>query len=376
MSLGSGYPKETIDNIFQPNNHSRWAIEFNDVEEAVSGKITRLINSHYHHIALEVLSVQRFRGTEISSHNYKVKLKGKCDDIFCILMRSHKEFGLEFVKTVIRACDYLSDHGCKTPFIIRDYQLESVVEFEGERYTAYRFIEGTQYQGNVRELISVASELARLDKALLAMGHIMNTEMFNKPDQERGRLEEFSREIWEDLISRARNRRIKGVGDYFDAVVIDAAGYIFEAIEAMDSFENDSLIQLVHSDLHPHNIITNGQVVLAFVDFDSLRFWERMRAVSFAIHRLVLQYLVNNNVAIVGCQDVIKFARDVFIANYDTINPLSEKETVSVGYFIQHEALRRATWVAKNFYLNGVETWKMAIYKQIRSLLEAKYFIS
>lgn len=368
-------PAESIDNIFQPNNHSNWIIEYKEVEPAVSQKVTRLIRTHYGHIASEVLSVQQFKGTEISSHNYKVQIKNSHGNTGYILIRAHKEFDSEFVKCVIQFCQYLSYQECKVPKVIINDTRGYVTDFDGERYTAYRFIEGTYYQGNSSELLSVAYNLAHLDCELADMKRAMNTDVFNRPDAKRDELEFFSREIWDDLVSRARSRVNNGAGDYFDDVVIASSKYIFEAIDSVQSVKNNSPIQLVHSDLHPHNLITDGRDLLAFVDFDSLRFWERMRAVSFAIHRLVLQYLVKNNILPSGRRDIIKLARDVFISTYDKVNTLSAEESASVGYFIRHEALRRTTFVAKGFYFEGKEEWKMAIYKQIRSLLEAKYFM-
>ncbi len=367
---------ESTDNIFQPNNHSKSAMEFIDVEPAVSQKVSRLVHFHYGHIASEVLSVQRFKGTEISSHNYKVQLRSKyIDRLFYILMRAHKEFDSEFVRGVIRACGYLGDRGCRVPSVILNAKKNAITDFEGERFTAYKFIEGTHYQGNTSELLSVASNLAKLDRRLVEMKKDMNTDIFNKPDDKRDELEFFSREIWDDLVSRASSRVNNGIGDYFDDVVIASSKYIFEAIDLCQSVKNNSPVQLVHSDLHPHNLITDGHDLLAFIDLDSLRFWERMRAISFAVHRLVLQYLVKNNIPSSSRSEVIRLAKDAFICTYDKVNTLSVEESESVGHFIQHEALRRTTFVAKGFYIDGKEEWKMAIYKQIRSLLEAKYFM-
>lgn len=367
---------ETVENIFQPNNHSKWVIKFHDVDLDVSQKISRLIFTHYERIVSEVLSVQQFDGTEINSHNYKVQFKNCYDQVLTILMRVHKTFDSEFILTVIQVCEYLHQKGCKVPDAIRNDQGSYITEFEGEKYTAYIFVTGTHYQGNGNELLSVASELAHLDYQLLTIGNTnIDTSIFNKPDAERDSLEAFSREVWNDITGRAKSRIASGDGDYFDSTIIESSGYIFEAIDLAQSTEDFSPTQLTHSDLHPHNVITDGHALLTFIDFDSLRFWERMRAVSFAIHRLSLQYLVKNNIAQSGRRDVIMFAKDAFLHTYDKINRLSRKEAASVGYFIQDEALRRATWVANSFYLKGIESWKLGIYKQLRSILEAKYFL-
>ncbi len=368
-------PAESIDNLFQPNNHSNWVMEYRDVEPAVSQKIIRLIRVHYGHIASEVLSVQQFKGTEISSHNYKIQVKNSLHDTGYILIRAHKEFDSEFVNGVIKACGYLLYRGCLVPQAIPNDKGAGVTDFEDERYTTYEFLEGTHYQGNTRELLSVSSKLAHLDRALVNINTEINTDIFVKSNAEKSKLEFFSKEIWEDLVGRAHGRVNNGIDDYFDKVVIDSSNHIFEAIELCQFFKNNLPIQLVHSDLHPHNLITDGHDLLAFIDLDSLRFWERMRAISFAIHRLVIQYLVKNSISFSSRQDVIKLAKDSFIATYDKVNTLSAEESASVGYFIQHEALRRITYVTKGFYVDGKEAWKMAIYKQIRSLLEAKYFM-
>lgn len=368
-------PVESIDNLFQPNNHSNWAIEYRDVEPKISDRIARLIGSHHHFLSRRVISVQQFKGTEISSHNYKVQVKTSSGKIRYILIRAHKEFDSDFIRGVIEACEYLSVRSCSVPKVVGNDSGNYVTDFEGERYTVYTFIEGTHFQGNLGELLNVASKLARLDLCLLGMEKAIQTDIFKKPDIKRKELETFSKDIWNDLIGRARSRKRNDKSDYFDEAIIAAGKYIFEAIESVQSVKNQWSTQLVHSDLHPHNLITDGSELLAFIDIDSLRFWERMRAVSFAIHRLVLQCLVKNKISPANRREIIKFIKNEFISTYDALNPLSPYETKSVGYFIQHEALRRVTSVAKGFYVDGKEEWKRAIYKQIRSLLEAKYFM-
>src|SRR3989344_5651176 len=172
----SSLPTESIDDLFQPNNHSNWIMEYVNVEPEVSSRVYRLVNTHYHLSARHVLSIQQFKGTEISSHNYKVKIKNQEGNIGYILIRSHKEFDSEFVKGVIGACDYLSIRRCSVPEVIPNDSGRCITNFEGERYTAYKFIEGTHYQGNIGELISVASKLAQLDQHLLGMERIIDTD--------------------------------------------------------------------------------------------------------------------------------------------------------------------------------------------------------
>jgi Ser/Thr protein kinase RdoA (MazF antagonist) len=130
----------------------------------------------------------------------------------------------------------------------------------------------------------------------------------------------------------------------------------------------------VHFDLHPHNLLADGEHLLAIIDLDSLRVFERMRAVAFALHRIVRQHIVFTQP-----EDIRAAAAEatrVFLDAYRTHMPLTNKDIHAIPYFIRTEALARLSYAMKDNYLHKNQTWKQDLEKQVSHILEAGYFTS
>ncbi len=261
----------------------------------------------------------------------------------------------------------------KDPEIISSNE-GKIIEIEGEySYTAYQFIEGDHYRGTLAEIADIAGELGKLDAlfAVLPSAHALKEKVVFP--QKVLALREYNFDIWEDLFQRAEAGMAESSDREFDQRFLVMKDLILGAVEDTpflhaENFEK----QLVHVDLHPHNLLTDGEKLLAIIDFDSLRVFERMRAVSFALHRLVRQHIVHTQPE--DTEAAVKAATQVFLGAYRTNMPLSDEDVRAVPYFIRTEALARLSYAMKDNYLNNNPLWKGDLDKQTASILEAKYF--
>jgi Ser/Thr protein kinase RdoA (MazF antagonist) len=98
-----------------------------------------------------------------------------------------------------------------------------------------------------------------------------------------------------------------------------------------------------------------------------------MRAVAFALHRCVRQYIV-----LAQPEDIraaTAEASKIFLDAYRTHMPLIDEDVQAIPYFIRNEALARLSYAMKDNYLNKNSAWKGDLDKQISSLLESEYFL-
>lgn len=358
--------------IFGPNNHSKWEIKYRDVLPERFSQISGLILSNYPHIVKEVVSMCQFDGAEINSNNFKVVFTGINGRRNKMLIRLHRAFNEEFVSSIHSVASILLKNGCKVCEVILDKDDNYIVHCDGEIYSAYQFVNGNHFRGTEEEIVSIGQELGKFDKVLANLQADSKLIILRKTSLESNNMFEFSLDIWKDIISFARSRKQSGIVDWFDEVVIDYGDYFMKCAEKL-SIIPFCQVQLVHSDLHPHNLITDGVSLRAIIDLDSINCWERIRAISFGIHRLIRQYVVYTLKAIPDREEIGRL-RDLFLENYCKLSPLSSEEILSVRFFIEHEALKRATYTAKDFYFRNNPAWKDGITKHILSLREAEYF--
>jgi Ser/Thr protein kinase RdoA (MazF antagonist) len=116
-------------------------------------------------------------------------------------------------------------------------------------------------------------------------------------------------------------------------------------------------------------MLTNGHQLVSFIDFDSLRYLERIRGVAFALHRLIRQCVVNGNRV-----EAIPALREQFINSYLNHGTLTDEEIKLIPYFIRHEALSRLSFVVKGVYFKNNLTWKSDLGKQMAAVAEADSF--
>jgi Ser/Thr protein kinase RdoA (MazF antagonist) len=160
----------------------------------------------------------------------------------------------------------------------------------------------------------------------------------------------------------------------FDERLCEFSDLILDAVEQTPSLQYENVAKkLVHFDLHPHNILTDGETLLAIIDFDSLRALEPMRAVAFALHRVVRQHIVFMQPSDISA--AVKSAQTVFLDAYQKEKLLSRDEIDSIPYFIRSEAIARLSHAMKDYYINNNSSWKENLEKQTAAILEAKYFV-
>lgn len=358
--------------IFQPNNHSKWQIAYRPVTPSQREHVEAIFLKHYAKHGDSVIAVEQVDETEVNSNNFKVTFRRNGKDE-CILVRryGHKRDHAT-LEAVLHVLTFLHKKGMRVPEIIHS-RSERIFETDDlYTYTAFQFLDGDHYRGTLREVADIAREFARLQSML---DDLPNNEALLRDVEfspEARELRQYSPDIWKKLIDSAKEKSPHH-DPLFDERLCELSEFILDAVDKTPSTEYDEIPKkLVHFDLHPHNILTDGAALLAIIDFDSLRALPPMRAVAFALHRVVRQHIVYTQPTDIAA--AVKNARAVFLDAYQEEQQLSKDEIDSIPYFIRDEALARLTLAMKDYYFNNNSGWKHELEKQTATILEVKYF--
>jgi len=354
--------------IFQPNNHSIWAIAYRKVSDEKRKLISSLILSNYSSLADTVLSVEQVNEVEIASNNFKV-----------VVEKNHRESKILFrvypqgsdsalIKEVIKAGRFLLEDGVKVSVVIASDCGEVLLSSRGFHYMAFEFIEGNHFRGTFQELTSVARGIGEMFNKLSQLTGLKLSEIELK--QSKTRDFEFFKEAWVELFPIVERKHLESP-DETSSLLLEHKGLILESVEEMEVLPS-SLVQTAHYDLHPHNLLTDGGSLTAFLDLDSLGPLQRMEAITFALHRLVRQCIVHQKPVDVAA--VVEKGKSIFLNEYLAVNDLTQKEISGLRTLIVHRALKMLTGIVKDYYVNGDPSWKQDVKKNISSILEAVYF--
>lgn len=131
----------------------------------------------------------------------------------------------------------------------------------------------------------------------------------------------------------------------------------------MEAFSaREPRLQVIHGDLHPHNLLlgNNGETVI--VDFGNVSYADFLTDVGFALHRLGRQAVVFHEKP---WQETLEKAIHAFLGAYRMENPLEEHEIALVPAHIDDLLLRKVE-LNLGLYCAGKRSWEDALKQHTR----------
>jgi aminoglycoside phosphotransferase (APT) family kinase protein len=358
--------------LFQPNNHSVWKVEYEPTPQDLVSLLAEVLKKYYHHLFDDILSIEQNAGANVNNTNFRVTVRTQNGDKK-FLLRKVGSNDLDALKLKNTIASMLATYDVKVPRIQSSAQEDSMVAEGGSNYMVYDFFTADHYRGAYDELMDVAREIGKFDHATKLVGdNLPQVAMLRFSDTQNTR-RAFSRQIWEDIFHKVEQMVKRGGDTAFPTRLLAEREHIMATLAMLESMPKvDDVLGLVHIDLHPHNILTDGTHLVAILDLDSLRYVEKMRGFAFAIHRLVRQHIVFTKPDEID--KAVARARAGFLAAYQEQNPLSVDDITRIPYFIQHEALSRLTDSTKAYANTGVLLWKHDLEKQLATIAESQFF--
>lgn len=358
--------------LFAPNNHSAWQISYHPVDEQHAQHLKEIVRKHYSFSSSSILSVERSNEAEVNSNNFKVTVEQEEKNALLLLRRMPASRTRAEIERTCDCLHALSMRGIKVPHILPSRNGKRIVEGENEFFVLFDFISGDHYRGTWKEMVDVGAVIGALDTALLAMSPLYHNDAVLRSGEASKKVREFSVPIWKTIFAKANTRAQKEGEESIGARLLKRRDEIIAAVVERTKAQATDF-QFAHVDLHPHNVLANGTAILAILDFDSVRYVEKMRAVAFAIHRLVRQYIVYTSPE--DIETAVKRAKVAFLEAYRSQNTLSREEELTIPYFIKDESLSRLTRVMKEYVDTGNIVWQDTLEKQLSNIQEAHFFL-
>ena len=246
------------------------------------------------------------------------------------------------------------------------------IPFEGSHYRMYHYIEGEHFDGSREQLISVAKSLATLHQAMRRVNVFWYFNLINdKHTSAMHDSEAYLREL--DTIKQ----RIAAKGDRedYDKQVLRIIEELSE-YSTMMTYKDFRMLKthIIHQDLHPFNVLMNGQNLAAIIDLDSALVSQRARDIAFCMHRFSRTFgeLTERKKDIGGN---INERATLFLETYIKDNPLTEQEIFRIPSLIQDEAMSRALGILKAYYFHNDDRWAFDLEKHIVCIREAAQLI-
>jgi Ser/Thr protein kinase RdoA (MazF antagonist) len=343
-----------------PFNHGTATIKYEHASDVESSRLAAILREGWGIDDAKFLRLSA--GAEKNSNNFRVETSSG------VYLFKQSHINKPRTQDVIsNAMSYLKDNSIKTPAIIPTNEGANHYVAKEGIFCFYDFIEGENFDGSQAELKNVAAEIGKLHRVLETIPFMRairksNSSVVGHNRKKLGKIIEAAREHGEQTD--------------FDSYAISILDEIDERSRAIiEAKIVDLPFQIIHYDLHPHNVLFDGssKELLALLDFDPLRYSQRARDVGFGMHRFARtcgsETERKNDVGV----DVRMRGRR-FLDSYVTENELSDKEIKSLPLLIQDEAMRRVMNVLANHYLRNDTTWSFDLQKQVTTLREGSFF--
>lgn len=365
------YEVTMLEEIFKPDNFSESEIKYKEIKTPRVDLQSVLNNYFDQYKIIKILQPER---AEINSENFQIIIEREGREA-SYLLRKHKILKsrkqIDFYSELLVN---LFNNGVRVSQIIKNKDGRLSAEADGNFYTLFNFIEASYFSPTEEALKSIAQNVAKI--------HNCFNKISDKYFEEIERISEGS-SVYFNIIKNysvgdfeniekiilKKNKR-DSVDDLFLAKADIFKKTITEVKKYQEKIEQLPK-QIIHSDLHPHNVLMQSNKVEAIIDFDGVRISQQARDVAFAIYRFGRQFFIRNQNPTKADAERI---RDIFLGAYESAKILSVEEKELMPFLIKDEFLKKLLFVLKGAYLNNNHTWSKDLPKFIAAFEEIDYF--
>ncbi|MBI3631432.1 MAG: HAD-IA family hydrolase [Candidatus Staskawiczbacteria bacterium] len=367
--------KNIFISLFKPDNFSDPTINYHQlaITKALEFGFLNIFFPQY-----KVIFFGQLEGTEINSNNFKIKLK-KEEKVRTILLRKFKT--LKNKEQIIFYLELLHDlkkRGVKVSKLIKGSTGENIFENNGNYYALFDFIEASHFMPQESGFLSLAKEIAKMHQSFDDFGNNCAAKVGELSARNQGiyfnKIKSYSTSDFDKIEEIIRQKEKKEEVDDFIFknffLIKKCVRKIEEARERVGSLPK----KIIHSDLHPHNILMRNNKVVAILDFDGMRLSERARDVGCAIYRFGRQFFVNKEINKDKIKKQAVSLRKKFLKAYVDIIPLTKSEENLMPFLVLDEFLTKLLFVLRGVYEEGNKTWAKDLPKFLAALEEINYF--
>lgn len=370
--------------LFKPDNFSGVDIQYKEFEgdNSFFNDILKLYFNDF-----KIKKIFQLDRPEINSQNFKIILfvNGKNREV---LLRKYQVLSdLDQIIFYLNTLSFLKERGIKVSNVISNLAGQRAVKIRGGIYALFDFIEADYFSPAEESAVAVIEEIAKAHSALRSLGkeQISAIDNFSKRAAVYyNEVGSYSEKDFKDIENFIKNKESKNEDD---VLVLDKMPLIRKTvIEVKEREKEISLLpkQIIHSDLHPHNVLMVNNEVGALIDFDAMRLSQRARDAAFAVYRFGRQFPVGSEES--GAISEAPRLTKLFMDSYNKADKpacampahaggrLSEEEVRLMPILIKDEFLLKILFVLRGIYKKGNFSWAKDLRKFIAAIEEINYF--
>ncbi len=310
------------------------------------------------YISSSDFNIKKNKGLEINSNNFKIEFKSQS----FLLKKWNKNMKIFDIKYVLNLMIWLKNK--KIPVQIPQHfsNKKYFIKYKNEFWSFFNFIDGNHFKGNINELKNVAKYIGQLSNKLQKYPTHKNINT----------LKYFSFKDYK-ILNKMNSKNFNFEKKFGKKDGKNIKIYLPEIIKLFEKFKNFDLKKhkkkMGHLDLHPHNIITKNNKILAFLDIGSCRIIQGEQHIAYGALKLCKQTVVNNKKKIIRRQVINKFL-NIFKKKYN----LKKNIKKNLYYFAVSEVLRRLIYIFRLSIEYNDKKWNKIIPIQLGHLDECKEF--
>lgn len=338
-----------------PFNHGTTTLQYTPVSNTEQTHLAALLNEAWNIHATNISAISH---TDKTSRNFRVETPTQT-----YLLKKSRISDPQTQDLIHRSIAYLHENGIKTPTIILPSCASSFYTTPEGIFCLYDFIDGEHFDGSCNQLESMALETARMHTVLATIPYAQDIQ------QTLGSVITHDQTLLERICFSAQSYGERTGFDTYALQILNVINQhscpVIEIIKTLPT-------QTTHYDLHPHNVLFTHELA-SLLDFDSLHHSQRIRAVSFAMHRFARTCGAHTERQNDAGVDIRERAQK-FIDTYLAHGTLTDKEIAALPAILQDEAIRRIIITLDHHYLRNNSCTAREVAKHVTLLEEARLF--
>jgi hypothetical protein len=347
--------------LFIRDNHSPDSIEITLSEKHISQVISDLLKKYYPNLFLynESITIETIGGPNLNSLNYRVGgsfyLKFLPRSKNGINPEIYPQISNQLTKCGFNSAEYYPvELNNKMAYGI--YSGDSIIN--ESYFFLQNFISSTFFKGNLEEVEQITSMVSRLEsvfskEAGWTMDGIFNQ---NSPFNEINLIEDWkSMQVTLSKNSIEYDQCIRDTYSVFPQLIDD---YFSKYSSKLQNLSAKLDFGVFHSDLHPHNILSDTKGKLWIIDYESFRYMPKVIYRGFSLFKILRKSIATDRCSLSEIQRLLN-------------NNFNKEELSDLDFGAQTELIRRILLILNLHFNQGDSRWNFDLIKHTSGLKES-----
>lgn len=211
-----------------------------------------------------------------------------------VLKNCMKNNSSELLTIEIALMKRLNENGCRCPEVVSDKNGKRIVEYNGDYFILYKYLEGEKLDWNKKiknyHLSESVAGLAKYHKAVSPLDKTYDTDRIKSYESEKiiQWAESLKKVLTDDKSGRTSFKTMLGIIEKILYYSKSFSNYI--SLETIDNLEN----LMIHGDFHPWNCSFKFRKFYACFDFDFIRRDLKIFDISWALMILKRRFYIRH----------------------------------------------------------------------------------